>query len=103
MAGVINNELYFLGNLGSKTPDPSTIAISPNGDGVFDFVQPVLSFLRNAREFKVSVVDENGNVIREITQEEYIRKNVAATSMARISDSWIWDGTAFNPATENLK
>ncbi|MDI3528973.1 MAG: lactocepin [Thermoanaerobacter sp.] len=99
MAGVINNELYFLGNLGSKTPDPSTIAISPNGDGVFDFVQPVLSFLRNAREFKVSVVDENGNVIREITQEEYIRKNVAATSMARISDSWIWDGTAFNPAT----
>ncbi|KHO61723.1 peptidase S8 [Thermoanaerobacter sp. YS13] len=99
VAGVINNELYFLGNLGSKTPDPSTIAISPNNDGVFDFVQPVLSFMRNAREFKVSVVDEKGSVIREISQEEYLRKNVAETSKAQISDSWIWNGKAFNPAT----
>ncbi|EIW00114.1 S8 family serine peptidase [Thermoanaerobacter siderophilus] len=99
MAGVITNELYFLGNLGSETPDPSTIAISPNNDGVFDYVQPVLSFLRNARGLKVSVVDSNGNVIREISQEEYLRKNVAETSKAQISDSWIWDGKAFNPAT----
>ncbi|HHW57149.1 MAG TPA: S8 family serine peptidase [Clostridia bacterium] len=99
MAGIINNELYFLGNLGGRIPDSSTIAISPNNDGVFDYGQPVLSFLRNAREFKVSVVDEKGNVIREISQEEYLRKNVAETSKARISDSWVWDGKAFNPAT----
>ncbi|CAM0497156.1 S-layer homology domain-containing protein [Thermoanaerobacter kivui] len=101
MAGVIDEDLYFLGNLGreEEKPDPSTIAISPNGDGVFDFAQPVLSFMRNAREFKVSVVDSNGNVIREISQEKYLRKNVAETSKAQISDSWIWDGKAFNPAT----
>ncbi|AEM79928.1 S8 family serine peptidase [Thermoanaerobacter wiegelii] len=101
MAGVIDEDLYFLGNLGreEEKPDPSTIAISPNGDGVFDFAQPVLSFMRNAREFKVSVVDSDGNVIREISQEEYLRKNVAETSKARISDSWIWDGKVFNAAT----
>ncbi|NNG65707.1 S8 family serine peptidase [Caldanaerobacter subterraneus] len=96
MAGEMNGELYFLGNIASENPDPGTIAISPNGDGIFDYVQPVLSFLRNARELRINVVDSNGNVVREISQEEYIRKNVAETSKARISDSWIWDGKVYN-------
>ena len=97
MAGEMNGDLYFLGNIASENPDPGTIAISPNGDGIFDYVQPVLSFLRNAKELRINVVDSNGNVVREISQEEYIRKNVAETSKARISDSWIWDGKIFNP------
>ncbi|MCS3917381.1 lactocepin [Caldanaerobacter subterraneus subsp. tengcongensis MB4] len=96
MAGEMNGELYFLGNIASENPDPGTIAISPNGDGIFDYVQPVLSFLRNARELRINVVDSNGNVVREISQEEYIRKNVAETSKARISDSWIWDGKVYD-------
>ncbi|MGB9679534.1 MAG: S8 family serine peptidase, partial [Minisyncoccia bacterium] len=92
MLGEINGKPYFLGIQDNEEQAKQTIAISPDGKGIFSYVQPILSFLRNAKELNVSVVDETGKKVKDLTQDSYIRKNVAATSEYKISSTWSWDG-----------
>src|SRR5699024_4345164 len=51
--------------------DPDHIAFSPDGDGVQDDALLVLSFLRNAKEVKFNVLDENKEKVRTITTESH--------------------------------
>lgn len=75
---------------------PEYISISPNGDEEFDETYALISFLRNAKEFKVQVLDENKEIIKEIANEKNIRKNFNEDTFPRSEwDSkikWSWDG-----------
>lgn len=88
---------YFLGYDFQDSPDANNIAFSPNGDGIADHARLLATFLRNASEFEINILDSNRNVIRGLTKEYEIRKNFyngGNGSMYQSSDSWEWDGTA---------
>ncbi|WP_404405018.1 S8 family serine peptidase [Jeotgalibacillus malaysiensis] len=75
--------------------DPELIAFSPNGDGMQDDVVPVVSLLRNAKELKVTVTDEDGKTLRTIRTDRELRKNyidMVLDEGATFSPAWAWDG-----------
>ncbi|WP_052474242.1 S8 family serine peptidase [Jeotgalibacillus alimentarius] len=75
--------------------DPELIAFSPDGDGMQDAVVPVVSLLRNAKELKVTVTDEDGDELRTIRTERELRKNYLygdGLDAETWSPMWAWDG-----------
>lgn len=91
------------------TTDPQHIAFSPNGDGDFDTAQPILGLLRSSQEITVDVLDENGQVVRQINHRENVAKTLAMDaneSRSPISllssgtaGDGTWDGTRYDIAT----
>lgn len=96
-------EYYFLGYDAGGNPDANDIAFSPNGDGIADNTVPVLSFLRNARELDINILDEDGNKVRDLAYEEYLRKNYhdGRYPIYTSHDMWTWDGTINNRLAED--
>jgi len=100
LAGEINNELYFLGDGYNE----DTNYISPaDQNRALDSAYPVLSFLRNAAELNINLLDKNGNLLRTVAKDQYIRKNVPTSSNGMqtytLRENWAWDGKVFNPST----
>jgi lactocepin len=92
---------YYLGYDATKggNPNADNIAFSPNGDGIADNAVPILSFLRNARELDINILDKDGNKIRDLYYEEFVRKNYydsGRSSYYTLRSAWLWDGTANN-------
>src|SRR5690625_1708240 len=91
-----NTEYDFLGvDTQTEAMDPEKIAFSPDGDGVQDDALMILSFLRNAKEVKFNVLDENKEKVRTITTESHVRKNYydgGTAPMYSLSSSRVWDG-----------
>ncbi|WP_100009934.1 S8 family serine peptidase [Lentibacillus sediminis] len=76
--------------------NPENIAFSPNGDGVQDDALLILSFLRNAKEASFNVLDEEGDVVRTLTEEMFVRKNYYDGGLApsySLLPERAWDGT----------
>ncbi|OCA88397.1 hypothetical protein A8F94_24605 [Bacillus sp. FJAT-27225] len=79
--------------------NPNFIAISPNGDGKNDSGTYILSLVRNAKELNFSVLNADGEVVKEITSVKELRKNYyngGAGLMYHLSSDWTWDGTMHN-------
>ncbi|MCX7950971.1 MAG: SH3 domain-containing protein [Clostridiales bacterium] len=73
------------------------IAISPNDDWLFDSVMPLVSFLRNAKEFKVEVLDSNKNLLREVSYDKNVRKNRGSEEFpVKFNFDWAWDGKLYD-------
>lgn len=72
--------------------DPNSFAFSPNGDGRQDTVQPILSLMRNAKEFQVNVVDATGQVVRTLRNDYDLRKNYIASNPYVFNSGYSWDG-----------
>ncbi|MGY3715162.1 cell wall-binding repeat-containing protein [Sutcliffiella cohnii] len=96
-----DGDYYYLGFnpfTGSRALD--RVAISPNGDGEQDHILPLLSFLRNAKEVKYNVLDENKNVLRTIVSEQNVRKHYFDGGRQpypySIKTAAVWDGTVKN-------
>ncbi|WP_269411648.1 S8 family serine peptidase [Lentibacillus daqui] len=91
-----NEAFDFLGeNLQTGEMDPGKIAFSPNGDKVQDDALMILSFLRNAKEVKFNVLDENKKKVRTIRTESDVAKNYydgGQGPMYDLSSSRKWDG-----------
>lgn len=91
------------------TTDPDHIAFSPNGDGDFDAAQPIVGMLRSAAEVTVDVLDENGQVVRQINHRENVAKYLAMDANESRSPITLlsggtqgdgtWDGTRYDGAT----
>ncbi|WP_010648288.1 S8 family serine peptidase [Oceanobacillus massiliensis] len=94
----------FLGeDLATGEYDPEKIAFSPNGDGVQDDALLILSFLRNAKEAKFNVLDEDGKVVRTIRLESEIRKDYYDSGLASyysLDPARAWDGEINGKAAE---
>lgn len=72
----VDDEGYSLGyNPVTKMYDERTVAFSPNGDGEYDKVAPLLSFLRNSKTVEYSIVDANGKQLRKLRTDSDQRKN----------------------------
>jgi lactocepin len=97
---LVDQDLNFLGyDLASGKILPSSVAISPNGDGLQDSALPVLSFLRNAKKVEYNILDKNGKKIRTIRSENNVRKhyyNSGASGAQKysIKSNVVWDGKA---------
>lgn len=75
--------------------DTARFGFSPNNDGERDVVTPVFSLLRNAKNFKLDVVDAHNNVVRTIRTAENLRKhysNTAPNVPYTFSSLYTWDG-----------
>ncbi|MBO1264065.1 S8 family serine peptidase [Proteiniclasticum sp. SCR006] len=88
--------LNFLGMdlVGNASND--YIAFSPNKDGNQDNAIPVLSFLRNAKDFEANILDADENVVRKLYMENFLRKNYfdgGLNSPYSVNLSWLWDGS----------
>ncbi|MUK87336.1 S8 family serine peptidase [Ornithinibacillus sp. L9] len=73
--------------------------LSPNGDGQSDEALLVVSFLRNAKEVRFNVLDENGNLLTTLTEESDVRKNYYDGGLApyySLDPARTWDGTIYN-------
>lgn len=107
LIGVSGESLSYIGavNNGQYTVfDKSKMAFSPNNDGTLDEVMPYLYMLRNSKELKIQVLDENGDVLSEIYKENNVRKNlleeyINGTSGPKLVSEGAWDGTLYNMNT----
>ncbi|WP_077318460.1 S8 family serine peptidase [Virgibacillus proomii] len=86
----------FLGkDLVTGKMNPEKIAFSPNDDGVQDDALMILSFLRNAKDARFTVLNEKGEKIRTIRLESNIRKDFYDSGIGTsysISSARAWDG-----------
>ena len=79
--------------------DTTRFGFSPNGDGVRDKVIPVFSLFRNAKQFKVEVVDSKGKVVRTVRTANNLRKHYissATTLPYTYNLDYGWDGKINN-------
>lgn len=101
---LLDGDTNYLGYMGwnedNNIPiiDPDKIAFSPNGDGSSDTVMPLLSFMRNAKEFKVEIVDGNGKLVRDISLDTNIKKNYESP-FYKFNYDWAWDGKVYDNKT----
>ncbi|WP_195987636.1 S8 family serine peptidase [Clostridium sp. D53t1_180928_C8] len=83
--------------------NPEKISISPNGDALGDEFFPALYFLRNAKEIKVDLLDENRKVIaKDIVKGIDFRKKIFSGkggTKASVSSDIAWDGKVYNKQT----
>lgn len=99
-------------DMASMSVDPAHIAFSPNGDYDFDNVQPILGVLRSAEEIIVDVLDEDGQVVRQINRAAWVSKSLGQDSYesrsagvvlsAGFSGDGTWDGTRYDTKTGEL-
>lgn len=85
--------------LGGVDFDSDRFGFSPNGDGIRDKAIPVFSLFRNAKEFKVNVLDSEGNKLRTIRTAKELRKHYiesATTNPYTYNTNYGWDGRINN-------
>ncbi|WP_437629385.1 S8 family serine peptidase [Clostridium paraputrificum] len=107
LIGVSGENLSYIGAVsnGQYTVfDKSKMAFSPNNDGTLDEVMPYLYMLRNSKELKIQVLDQNGDILSEIYKENNVRKNlleeyINGTSGPKLVSEGAWDGTLYNMNT----
>ncbi|WP_419961111.1 S8 family serine peptidase [Psychrobacillus sp. BM2] len=78
--------------------DTSRFGFSPNGDGVRDKAIPAFSLFRNAKEFKVEVLDSDRNKLRTIKTSKNLTKHYISTNPYTYNTSYGWDGKINNKA-----
>lgn len=79
--------------------NPNRFGFSPNDDGVRDLAIPVFSLFRNAKQFKVEVVDTEGNVLRTIRTANNLTKHYTSSATAlpyTYNVDYGWDGKINN-------
>jgi lactocepin len=98
-AGFVDNRGTYIGfdPVNGYANALSKFSISPNGDGMFDSINAVLTYIRGAEDVQYNILDENGNKLRTIRSEAYQRKhyfasNQTAASRYTYSATRTWDG-----------
>jgi lactocepin len=95
-AGVVDNRGVYIGNdpVNGYTNAVSKFNLSPNGDGMFDTIVPIMTFLRGAKDVQYNILDANNKKIRTIRTETNQRKHYYATTVSQYtySTARAWDG-----------
>lgn len=96
MTGVLDQDYNFLGyDNKNDNYDPAKIAFSPNGDGVQDEVLPLLSFIRNAKNVTLYVLDSKKHRVATIVNEGDMYKDSYDSgngSYYTLDPNFVWDG-----------
>ncbi|SFU71557.1 lactocepin [Clostridium sp. DSM 8431] len=102
-SGLVDNEKSLYGSYTEDNQlyvDKDKVAFSPNGDKIKENVTPALYLLRNARELKVEVLDKDGNTVRELYNDEYVRKNILSDgTKPKYLGAAAWNGTIYDAKT----
>ncbi len=94
-AGMVDQTGNYLGMNLDESFTSDAIAFSPDGDNVKDVATPVFSLLRNAKDVKYRIVDESGDVVRTLRQDDELRKNYfdgGRNTPYYYSADYKWDG-----------
>jgi len=86
---------FLGGDIKTGDTDPAKIAFSPNGDGVQDDALPILSFLRNAKNVTLYVLDSKKHRVATIVNEGDMYKDAYDSgngSMYTLDPNFVWDG-----------
>jgi len=87
---------------GGVQVDPGKIAFSPNGDGHYDMASPSITFLRNAKQVTIDVVDANGKLVRSLVRDEKVSKfdqsKLGTPYYYTEREEWAWDGKMYSMA-----
>ncbi len=94
----------FIGFSYDGKANKELIAISPNGDGYGDYMSSYFTFLRNAKELEVNILDQDGNNVRELYKDSNLRKNYfdGDVKNPKGKDFGTWDGMVNNEVVEGL-
>lgn len=90
---------YLGTNPFDENADAAKIAFSPNNDGVKDNVVPILSFLRNAKNAKYSILDKNKASVRTLATEKNVTKHWFdgdEENKSSVKSMAAWDGKIKN-------
>ncbi|WP_353066264.1 Fn3-like domain-containing protein [Arcanobacterium hippocoleae] len=95
--------LYTQINQGEYTFRDGEQFISPNGDGLADVIYAKVAMLRNAKEVKITVVDEDKKLVRAIgKQDDVVRPTIKAqlaemtNAMQTDFSSIVFDGKKYD-------
>ncbi|NGQ94406.1 S8 family serine peptidase [Brevibacillus sp. SYP-B805] len=92
---------------GNVLIDPARIAFSPNGDGHYDVAAPSVTFLRNAKQVTIDVIDSEGKVIRSLAKDEKVTKydqsRLGIPYYYTEKEEWGWDGRMYVPEKGEYK
>nr|WP_239534012.1 S8 family serine peptidase [Thalassobacillus pellis] len=95
---------YLGSNALSEGVEESKIAFSPDGDDVHDSALPVLSFLRNAKDVKFKILNEDEEELKTIRTEKEVRKHYYDGGLASpytiFADS-AWNGKVSGETVED--
>lgn len=93
--GTYGMQLY---PLGGKEMNPDFFAINPEDKGANNNVLAKFSLLRNAKELKIDITDENGEILKVIEDKENLRKEIAREQQifAKVNFDWTWDGGIYD-------
>ncbi|GAM12028.1 cell wall-binding repeat-containing protein [Mesobacillus selenatarsenatis] len=97
---LVDNEEYF----NSPVPEKGYYALSPNGDGMLDNMNPFLGVLRNAKEVQYNILDEKDSLLRRVFMQNNVRKtyiNGGQNPGYTYDSNAIWDGTVKSEKVED--
>ncbi len=78
------------------------IAISPNADGYYDYAGSYFTFLRNAKNLDVTILDSTMKPVRTVSLLNYVTKNYfdGDAKNPKAKDFGVWDGKVNNQIVE---
>ncbi|MGD8188745.1 S8 family serine peptidase [Brevibacillus ginsengisoli] len=80
--------------------DPTHIAFSPNQDGHYDIAAPSITFLRNARQISIDILDSNGKLVRSLVHDVKVSKfdqsKLGVPYYYTEKKEWSWDGQRYD-------
>lgn len=94
--GIFGSEVFYIGS--GKDGNPGHFAINPDGEYSIKNVLPQVTILRNLDQLSIDITDENGKLIREITRQDKLRKDVFVEKAfkGQVDEAWMWDGKIFD-------
>ena len=82
---------YYLGYTSDGNLDRNAIAISPNGDGIWDNLYPLISLMRGTPDLTFTVHKADGTLLDTVAHETYVHKNFASYPFWDSWDYWwLW-------------
>jgi len=96
IAGLVNAKGKYLGyNPATKEHDKGKIALSPGETNSENkIIKPVISLLRNSEDTQFRILDKDGNEMRTIYTEQYMRKHFfdGKYNPFKVVAKAVWDG-----------
>lgn len=91
--------------LGGKNMNPEYFSINPEDKNANYNVLPQFSLLRNAKNIKIDVSNESGEILKIIEDRENMRKEVVLEQQipAKVNFDWLWEGTVYDKALGEQK
>ncbi|MCR4428062.1 MAG: S8 family serine peptidase [Caldiserica bacterium] len=87
----MGSSYYYLGYTFDENLDRNTIAISPNGDGIWDNLYPLISLMRGTPDLTFTVYKADGTYVDTVAHETYVHKNFNRYPYWDSWDNWwLW-------------